>query len=162
VLDAKRTLLRLIEPDGLLDQIAVRDPSTTSDLRLTPAVEQVARTRGALEPGLDPGGLPLDEIFRLFVARVVNDGEIETETRVDITRTFFQEPALDQVPEFTCSDEVFERPLELVLPQLVGRRNSDLHRELSQLGRIPITVLELPLGHCLRQPGPLGHVAPGS
>jgi hypothetical protein len=87
VLDAKRTLLRLIEPDGFLDQIAVRDPSTTTDLRLTPAVEQVARTRGALEPGLDPGGLPLDEIFRLSVARVVNDGEIETETRVDITRT---------------------------------------------------------------------------
>ena len=51
VLDAQRPLLRLVEPDSFLDQIAVRNPPAAADLRFAPAVEQVTRARGTFEPG---------------------------------------------------------------------------------------------------------------
>src|SRR5215475_2762502 len=85
VLDPQRTALALVQRDRLMDQVAVRDPATRSNLFFAPPVEQIAGPRCPLEARLDLRGFPLDERLGLLVACVMDNREVEMQSSIYIT-----------------------------------------------------------------------------
>ena len=98
----------LVEFDGLLDQILIGDRLAACELCLAPAIQQVACARRSLEPRLELCRLTLDECFGLFVAGVVDDRQVKTQSFVDISNTRLCETSLGKSFRFSRADEVLE------------------------------------------------------
>src|SRR5215472_15269426 len=85
VLDPQRAALALVESDRLEHQIAIGDPAAGLYLLFPPSVQQITGPRCAPETRSDYRGFPLDERFGLLVAAVVNNGEVEPQSKIHVT-----------------------------------------------------------------------------
>src|SRR5579863_2518980 len=120
---------------------------TVAKLFFAPTVEQVSRSGFSLKTRLQFRGLLHKKVFRLAVAGVMDNREVEPQTQVDVSRPELRQGPSGETLGVPGLQEVLYCLLQLVFSQEPRRRNTDLFGKLLEVIGVPIAVVELSLGH---------------
>ena len=138
---------RLTQSNIFFNQISVGDLNTISDLVLPPTIEPVSRARLSLQTGRESESLSLQKVLSGFVVGVDHDWKVETQPSFDISNPDRRKASLCRALDPARPQKNLDGLFQLVFAQLARRGDPDLLRKVLELGRVPITIVELRQGH---------------